>query len=247
MDAAARHSAADIAKALGAMRVVDLAPRVEMGIPNFPAHPPLTIEKARLKERDGYYCQLVSISEHTSCHVDAPAHFHPGKTTIDEVAAQHLIAPAVLYDFADRNLQPGDMLTRAMVEEYEREHDLRVGKGEIALINFGWIARYWRTDKDAQFYVLNQPGIDEDAVILFKERGVRAIGCDTAACEMPVVDGKGGDSPGHIRHWLPNGILIVEMLANLEKLSPRSLFVATPLKIKEGSGSPVRPIAYCES
>ena len=48
-------------------------------------------------------------------------------------------------------------------------------------------------------------------------------------------------------HLLPNGELIIEMLTNLDKLSLRSLFVATPLKIKEGSGSPIRPLAFCEN
>lgn len=46
-------------------------------------------------------------------------------------------------------------------------------------------------------------------------------------------------------HWLPNSIL--EMLTNLDKLWPRGLFVATPLKIKDGSGSPVRPLAFREN
>ena len=84
-------------------------------------------------------------------------------------------------------------------------------------------------------------------MVYFKDRGIRAIGCDTVACDMAVVDGVGLDTTGHTHHWLPNAILIIEMLTNLDQLSLRSLFVATPLKIKEGSGSPIRPLAFCES
>ena len=70
---------------------------------------------------------------------------------------------------------------------------------------------------------------------------------DAKSLVVPAVDGVGQETPGHTTHWLPNGILIIEMLTNLQQLSLRSLFVATPLKIKEGSGSPIRPVAFCES
>ena len=238
-----------VAAALRGMRVVDLSPRLERGIPNWPMHPPLVIDKAREKERDGYYCQLLLISEHTGTHVDAPVHFHPQmeNASIDCFSPDTLIAPAVVYDFADRDLRPGDLITRDMVVSYERDHGVAVGEGEIALVNFGWMQRHWRTDSKSTWFVKNAPGIAEDAVIHFKERGIRAIGCDTVACDMAVVDGVGMATPGHVLHWLPNRILIIEMLTNLDKLSPRCLFVATPLKIHEGSGSPIRPLAFCEN
>lgn len=237
-----------LAAALRGLRVVDLSPTLERGIPNWPLHPPLVIEPVREAARDGYYCQLLVISEHTGPHVDAPPHIHPGMMdrTIDTVPPEHLIAPACLYDFAALELQPGELLTLAHVLEYERRTGIAVGEEEIALVNFGWMRRHWRTDHRSAFFVRNAPGIAEDAVIHFRDRRVRAVGCDTVACDMPVVDGVGGDTTGHTTHWLPRGILIIEMLCNLEQLSPRSLFVATPLKIRNGSGSPIRPLAFCE-
>jgi kynurenine formamidase len=86
--------------------------------------------------------------------------------------------------------------------------------------------------------------MDEKVTVLFAERGVRAVGSDTIGCEIPMVKGVSGESPGHRRHWLPNGILIVECLAQLEKLPLRSFLIASPLPIQNGSGSPLRPIAY---
>ena len=233
---------------LRSMRVVDLSPTLENGIPNWPFHPPFSIDKARLKDRDGYYCQLLTISEHTGTHVDAPPHFHTDMMdmTIDTFPADKLIAPAVLYDFADKQLQPGQLLTLDMVKAYEAEKGVQVSEGEIALVNFGWMQRFWRTDSESVWFVKNAPGIEEAAIVHFKECGIRAIGCDTVACDMAVIDGEGQETTGHTTHWLPNGILIMEMLMNLHKLSLRSLFVATPLKIKEGSGSPIRPLAFCE-
>lgn len=244
--AAAVSPVARINAALRSMRVVDLSPRLERGIPNWPMHPPLVIDKAREIERDGYYAQLLMISEHTGTHVDAPAHFHPGMATIDTVPADRLIAPAVRYDFSHLNLAPGDLITGEMVRAQEERQGAAVGEGEIALINFGWMQRYWRTDAQSPWFVRNAPGIREDAIVHFRDRGIRAIGCDTVACDMAVIDGVGQETTGHTHHWLPNGILIMEMLTNLEKLSPYSLFVATPLRIAEGSGSPIRPLAFCE-
>jgi len=233
---------------LRSMRVVDLSPTLERGIPNWPLHPPLVIDKVRLRRRDGYYSQLLMISEHTGTHVDAPVHFHDDlmHMSIDKFPADILIAPAVLYDFSSKHMQPGDLVTLDMVKAYEDEKGVQIGEGEIPLINFGWMQRFWRTDDESTWFVKNAPGIREDAIIYFKERGIRAIGCDTVACDMAVIDGVGQETSGHTTHWLPNGILIIEMLTNLHKLSLRSLFVATPLKIKEGSGSPIRPLAFCE-
>lgn len=81
----------------------------------------------------------------------------------------------MLYDFSGKELLPGELLTLDMVQAYEREKGVQVGKGEIALINFGWMQRYWRTDSQSVWFVKNSPGIREDAIIYFKERGIRAI------------------------------------------------------------------------
>ena len=101
--------------------------------------------------------------------------------------------------------------------------------------------RYWGSPA---FLERNEPGMDEKVTLLFAERGVRAVGSDMIGCEIPMVKGVSGESPGHRRHWLPNGILIVECLAQLEKLPLRSFLIAAPLPIQNGSGSPLRPIAY---
>ena len=73
-------------------------------------------------------------------------HFHPTLASIDTFPVDNLIAPAVLYDFSDKELQPGELLTLDMVKAYEEEKGVQVGEGEIAIINFGWMQRFWRTD-----------------------------------------------------------------------------------------------------
>jgi len=73
------------------------------------------------------------------------------------------------------------------------------------------------------WFVKNSPGIEEAAIVHFKKRRIRAIGCGTVACDMAVIDGEGLETTGHTTHWLPNRILTMEMLTNLNKLSLRSL------------------------
>lgn len=229
------------------LRVVDLAPKLERGIPRWPTHPHLTIDKAVTHEHDGYYCQAIMMAEHTGAHVDAPAHVLPDRMerTIDTFPADHLVASAVLYDFADMDLKPGQLISADDLRRAEKQSGVQVGAGEIAMVNYGWMARYWRTDSKAQWYVLNAPGMTEDACAFFQERGVRAVATDTVAAETAIIDGVTLPNPGHMKYWLPHDILIIEMLRNLGQVTPRSLFVATPLHIHEGSGSPIRPVAYC--
>jgi len=233
---------------LRSMRPVDLAPTLGRGIPRWPTHPHLIIDQTVRHERDGYYCQNLSAPEHIGCHVDAPAHTvsHMTDVTIETFPIDRLVAEAVVYDFSDRDWKPGDILTPTDLLAYERQHGIAVEDDQIALVNFGWLKQHWRTDERSQWFANNCPGMNEEAVLLFKERKVRAVGADTIACEAPIKEGVvTGDMPGHIRHWLPNNILILECVANLERVSRRCLFVAAPLPIEYGSGSPLRPIAYC--
>ena len=101
-------------------------------------------------------------------------------------------------------------------------------------------------DNTWKYYALNEPGLSQEACALFAERQIRAIGSDTIACDTPVKDGYEYFSYGHHDSFLPNEIFIMEMLMNLEKLPRRCYFMAIPLKIKNGSGSPIRPFAILE-
>lgn len=230
---------------LAQMSVVDLTPLLEKGMPRWPTHPHVIIDPTVTHEHDGYFSQTLNIPEHVGCHVDAPAHTVPSRmeATIDTVPVDYLIAPAVLYDFSDRGLQAGEALRAEDFLAYEERIGDRVGEGEIALINYGWYQRYWRTDQGAWFFAKNSPGLDESAVRLLADRKIRAVGADTLSTESPIVDGNVPYQVGHRELWLPRDILIIECLANLEKLPVRSLFMALPLNIKNGSGSPIRAVA----
>ena len=226
-------------------RIVDLSPVLENGMPMWPTHPPLVINATVTHERDGYFCQTLFMAEHTGAHVDSPAHVLPSMMdqTIDTFPAGRLMAPASVFDLRPFGLGPGDIVDAATLKRIDAENEQPLGSGDIALLNYGWDVRYkvgpgWRD------YAENSPGLSEEAVLWIKSRGVRAVGSDTIAVDWPIRDGEYvTPSFGHDKHWLPNGILMIEALTNLGALPGRCFFAALPLKIKGGSGSPLRPVA----
>ncbi len=233
-----------LAKLISEMDVIDLTPTLENDIPRWPTHPPLVINPTVRHEHDGYFCQTLFMAEHCGAHVDAPAHQVPfmKDSTIETFPANYLLGQAVTYPLYKLNAQPGQRITADQILALEKEMCTAVGKDEILLMDFNWF-QYWTTTGDWLYYAKNEPGLSEDAVRMFAERGIRAVGSDTIACDTPVINGEELESYGHHMHWLPNKILIMEMLQNLDKLPIRSYFIATPLKIKNGSGSPIRPFA----
>jgi kynurenine formamidase len=115
--------------------------------------------------------------------------------------------------------------------------------GDIAIFNFGWLKRHWRKDALWTIYAKNSPGLTEPAVKMLYERGIKALGSDLIACDQAIKDGVPEKSWAHEEYMLPNGIPLLEELANLEALPARCFFMALPLKIKDGSGSPLRAVA----
>ena len=225
-------------------RVIDLSHTIENGMPKWPTHPQIVVYPACTHEHDGYFNQCLVMGEHTGSHVDAPAHTVPYRSecTIDTFGPDVICAPAVVYDCRAFELQAGDRLTAAQLLQLEQQTGLAVAADEIAIINFGW-DKHWSAGPDWQYYSKNEPGLSEDAVELLAERKVRAVGFDNISSDMPIKDGVEFSSTGHYKHWLPNNILLIEELTNLDLLPSRCFFVAIPLKIKGGSGSPIRPFA----
>lgn len=240
------HPIEHLFQQLSALRVVDLSPLIEKGIPRFPTHPHLVIDQTVTHEHDGYYCQSLQMAEHTASHVDAPAHIHPHlmDVTIEQFSPDYLIRPAVRYDLSKFDPKPGELITAEHIVQLEKEMNEQAKEGDVVLLHFGWM-KYWANDHRWKWYASNAPGLTEEAVRLFAERNVRAVGSDTIACDQAMKDGVAEKSYGHDVYWLPQQILIMESLANLDQVSDRSLFVAAPLRIKRGSGSPIRAMAYC--
>ena len=94
------------------------------------------------------------------------------------------------------------------------------------------------------FWSANAPGFTEELCRELRDLGVRAVGSDSPTCDMAWVDGEPTAAFGHLEHFLPNDIYILENLENVGRLPGIAYLAALPLKIEGGSGSPIRPVAF---
>ncbi len=243
-------SVQDLATMLLGMEVVDLSPLLYTNMPHWHSHPDIQIiEDSRNFGQNGYFLQTLILPEHSGCHVDAPAHVLPDKPdqTIEIFPAAALMGIAKKIDLARENYQPGDLAPLSKVQEVMAQTGITIEKDDIVLFNFGWdkylVDVEQKAPHERNWWGENQPGLTEDVCRYLYERGVKAVGSDTPACDIAQVNRQMKAGFGHARYFLPNGIFIIESVSNLAKVPPTFYFIALPLKIKGGSGSPLRPIA----
>ena len=224
---------------LGELEVVDLSHTLEEGIPAWPTHARfgrVLYESYELGDVAHHYG--LTMSEHTGTHLDAPLHFiaeGPAHYGVDKVSLDRLAGRAAT--IAATDLEPGDLLTVAHIRRWEKEHG-PVAPRDKVLFRFGW-DRLWGTGSDGRTFLEYWPGLGKDAAEYLVEKEVSLVGCDTAAVDAS----KTGGNPAHYA-LLGNEVCIVENLKNLGRLPPFCVFMAFPLKVRGGSGSPVRALAF---
>ena len=194
-----------------------------------------------------YSSYRYSAAEHGGTHLDAPIHFAEGRQTSDAIPLDKLVGPAVVIDVSEH--ATADYLVS--VEDFTRwetEHGA-IPDGAIVLIRTGWGARY--NDRAAYLGTeltgaeavaqLHFPGLSEEAAQwLVSNRNVDAVGIDTPSIDY----GQSTDFRAHVVLYEQN-IPGFENVANLETLpATGSYVVALPMKIKDGSGGPLRIVAY---
>ena len=110
---------------------------------------------------------------------------------------------------------------------------------------YGWV-RHFRPDDDDPdvrlWWIRNAPGLAADACEHLVGLDVSGVGSDTATCDSAVVDGVITSAVGHLEAFLPNEILLFEGLVGLVAAPACGLFIGLPLRIRGGSGSPIRAI-----
>lgn len=121
---------------------------------------------------------------------------------------------------------------------------ITVQTGDAVLFRTGWLeGQTGKRQGEVNFN--EEPGINEEAALWLAEAGVAMVGADNFAIEvMPFPDGT--IFPVHQRLIRDFGISLLEGLA-LKDFAALSvvefLFVAAPLPIVGGTGSPVTPLA----
>lgn len=199
----------------------------------------------------GYYYSAYSYSapEHGGTHLDAPIHFAAGKMAADEIPLEQLSGNAVVIDVSARAATNKDYLISVEdVLDWEKKHG-QIPDGAIILFKTGFgtyypdAAKYLGTAEKGEKGVANLhfPGIDPLlADWLVKNRKIKAVGLDTASVDY----GQSKDFKTHQILYQEN-IIGFENVANLDSLPATGAFIiALPMKIKGGSGAPLRIIAW---
>jgi kynurenine formamidase len=202
---------------------------------------------SRGRTEGGYHYEANSFStaEHGGTHIDAPVHFGEGKRTVDEVPLEQLLGPGIVVDVREACARDRDhLVTTGDLQAWEREHG-PIPAGTIVLLHTGFgrfwpdRVRYMGTDGRGPEAVkeLHFPGLDPAAARwLVGERSIRAVGLDT-----PSIDHGPSRSFDTHRVLSEANVPALENVARLDLL-PASGFtvIALPMKIRGGSGGPVR-------
>jgi kynurenine formamidase len=252
--------------------IVELGQPLFTGMPCSPNHPGFRMVLARRHgdavRPDGGSAanETIVTGGHVGTHIDALSHVsHDGKLHggVDAAEAQSggafsehgaeripaMVTRGVLLDVAaahgTETLPGGYGVTAEDLEHAAAIGGARPRSGDVAVVRTGWARNFG----DPVAYLGTEsgvPGITEDAGEWLTDRGVRAVGADTTACEQ-IPPGAGHRVlPVHRLLLVDHGVHIMEHLA-LEDLATTGrhefLFVVAPLRIVGGTGSPIRPLA----
>ena len=185
-------------------------------------------------------------SEHGGTHLDSPVHFAEGGKTTDQISLDRLVGEALVVDVREKCAANRDyLLTADDLKGWEKQYG-PIKPGTILVVRTGW-GKHWPdkkaylgTDQAGDVANLHFPGIGADAAeFLAKERMIVGLAIDTPSLDH-------GPSKDFKAHRILNaaGIYGIENLASAELLPVRgAALIALPMKIKGGSGGPVRVMA----
>ena len=243
----------------GQARIVDLTHTLD---PDFPVIilPPEFGQCARFRMEEvsaydhrgpAWKWHKLTLNEHTGTHFDAPSHWVSGKDVpngdVDEIDPSVFVGPVVVIDCSAGAAEDDDFeLTPDVILAWEAEH------GKIPADAWVLMRTDWSKRSGAQYLNMaedgpHSPGPTPDAIRLLLERDIRGFGTETVGTDA----GQGSHYvPPYPAHYLLHGAgkFGLQCLRNLDALPPTgALLIAPPLKIKGGTGSPLRVLAMVTS
>lgn len=244
------------ALAAGAIRVVDLTQTLSEDTPLLVLPEPFgqtaafsREEISRYDERGvAWHWNNFTVGEHTGTHFDAPVHWVSGKdlpnNSVDKVPVRNFVVPAVVLDFSTECTVNADFLLRVEhITAWEAIHG-PIPAGSWVLFRTDWSKRTGDAYTNRQTDGAHTPGPSTEAIeYLIKQRnvlgfGVETIGTDAGQAHLL--------TPPYPAHTLLHGAgrYGLQCLENLDLLPPTgALLICPPLKIRDGSGSPLRVLA----
>lgn len=240
---------AALVSALDHLVVHDVSSTIDGQLPMWFMYEQPVITPVVRHDQGGAAVNTISFSEHSGTHVDAPFHFDATGQTMAQVPVEALLLrPYCKYDLTEDDHQPGDLIGIEHLKAAEARGGFALQPGDVAIVEVGWDRNLpgGPNGRDQAWWGRNQPGLSPEACEYLADAGVRAVASDTAACDIAAVDAEMTSFHGHVSAFLPRGILIVEGLTGLAAAPSTGLFLALPLKIADGTGSPLRIVLLAE-
>jgi kynurenine formamidase len=245
----------------GRLAIVDLTqslgphtPVIELP-PAFGASPGVTIDVISRYDEKGpaWYWNTLRFGEHTGTHFDAPVHWVTGKdladNACDTIPVRRFVGPACVVDVErETAANPDFLVTPERIAQWEAANG-RIPAGSWVLLRTGWSRR----KAAAEFLNVatdgpHSPGFDASASrLLAYDRDVLGVGVETVGTDAGQAATFDPPFPNHtIMHGA--GKFGLASLCNLDRLPPTgAVVIAAPLKIVNGSGSPLRVLAIVPS
>jgi kynurenine formamidase len=238
---------------------------VPFGDPNFQIFMTHTPARDTAKELLSYSGDGVSMYTHTGTHIDALNHFGVHGKIWNQVSAEnalgvrgwtksgvdkypHIVARGVLIDVAkaknvDR-LPPSYVISMGDLQDALLKQGTTIRPGDVVLIRTG-LMKVWPDPE--KYRLADSPGLGLDAARwLVENQQAMAVGADNFGVESFPSKDPDNFVPVHTYLLAHRGVSLLEALWLEDLASDRVyefLFIASPLKFRGGTGSPIRPLA----
>jgi kynurenine formamidase len=256
----ASHLLGDLASALaaGSIRVVDLTHTLDPDFPVIVLPPefgqcaPFRMEEISAYDHRGpaWRWNNFTCGEHTGTHFDAPSHWITGRDlpqgSVDSIPVDRFVGPACVIDCSEGAKADEDFeLTPEIIVAWEADHG-RIPANSWVLMRTDWSKRRGAAYINLREDGAHSPGPTPAAIrFLVDERDIRGFGTETVGTDA----GQGAYyTPPNPAHYYLHGAgrYGLQCLNSVDLLPPTgAVLIAAPLKIKNGSGSPLRVLALC--
>lgn len=227
-------------------KFIDLSQEIYTGMPVYPGHLKTVIfehmSHDECQRQTGtefsYQTSGILMCDHGPTHIDSVSHMSrdPEAPSVDEIPLRHCVTSAVCLDVSDveRQTQFGPEKIQAELERW----NLDIRPGDTVLFYTAHYDCYYGTPE----YATHQPGLTREATEFIIDKGAVNFGLDATSPDM----------------WLDKSypchtvcrereVTHIENLCNLDRVvGKRFTFIALPLRIRKGTGSPVRAIAIVD-
>jgi kynurenine formamidase len=240
----------------GAVRVIDLTQTLTPDFPIISLPPelgqcaPFRMDEISHYDERGpaWYWNNFTVGEHTGTHFDAPIHWVSGRdlpnNAVDTIDPARFIAPAVVLDCSQEcAADPDFLLTVPFVQRWEDRHG-PIDAGSWVLLRSDWSKKSPADYAGLRADGAHTPGPAPEVVKwLVEQRDILGFGTETIGTDAGQAHHFNPPYPAHF-YMHGKGRYGLQCLTNLDRLPAKGTVIfAAPLKIRRGSGSPLRVLA----